>query len=145
MINEIETILKTVLTGLTGADEKAIFRTVELWDNQITPGGKNSFERFAPFVFIKYLPADYDRAGDGDLVRNLDFAITIGTHGQDARSECLDLLERVIQAIDKKHPNTLDAEAAAISCDELVATDEAEIVDAPKQYAMSVIFTAKKV
>jgi hypothetical protein len=145
MINEIENTIKAALTALKNGDVDELFRTVEVWDNQLTGAGKNSFERFAPFAFIKYIGANYENLGDMDLSRQLEFGVTIGSSGPAARSDVLARIAAVTSAIHDAHPNELDDSAEPIACDRLYASEEIEIVHTPKQYAMSIVFTCKAV
>jgi hypothetical protein len=146
MINEIEYLIVAKIASLTESSVN-LFRTSQAWNHQITAAGLNSFERLSPFALVKFLPANVGRAGDYDLSRSLDFGVTIGVHGPDARSECLDLADAVIDAIDKKHPLELhvgeDPAPSGVTCDRLLLDEMVEIVDAQNQYAISLVFQVK--
>ncbi len=152
MIKEIEQLIAAKLAALTATGGAALFKTSQRWNSQVSAGagGKEAFERYSPFAFVKYVPESVDRAGDLDLLRTMSFAVTVGVHGDDARLVAIELLDAVIAAIDRKHPLELyvgaeGSEPTGITCDILLAADIAEILEAEKQYAISVIFEAKRV
>jgi len=67
-----------------------VFKTVDHWRHQIGIGnsGIASFERFAPFAFVKWRPESPQREGDYDLNQKLTIAVAIGqinTQDGDAR------------------------------------------------------------
>lgn len=152
MIKEIEQLIANKLASLEDAEKKKLFKTADRWQFQTgaKAGGKDAFERYSPFAFVKYLSTDTDRAGSLDLLRTLNFAVAIGVHGPDARSQVCDLVDAVLAAIDRKHPLELyvgdeDETPTAIACDILLAGDVDEVLENENNYAMQIIFGAKMV
>ena len=151
MIKDIEQIIADKIASLTGTGGVKLFKTAKRWAFQTAAGagGPHTFERYSPFAFVKYLSTDTDRAGGLDLVRTLNFAVSIGYHGADARGKVCDLLEEVIEAIDGKHPAELytgvPEAIPTISCDILLASGVDEVIESETDYAMQIVFEARMI
>lgn len=150
----IEDKIKDVLAALklNGQD---IFKTVDVWKHQIgvTESGMMRFDAVSPFAFVSHSPSSMvsqgpTREGSYDLNDHLRFSVLIGCsskeegvarRGDDRRIGCSYLRDAVIDALEDWHPG----EGFAI--DNFYYEGENETLDAPKQYAMELLFAAARI
>lgn len=128
-------------------DNKGVFKTVEHWRHQIGLGnsGIESFDRYAPFAFVKWQPTRPDREGGYDLNQKLTVAVAIGQTskskgnariGDDDEIGISLMHSLVINLFEGKHPGE------GFTCDEFYYNGEDESVDHPKKYAIEIYFEA---
>ena len=135
------------LTALTN-DGGAVFKTVDHWRHQIGVGGggTESFDRFAPFAFVEYIPADKTaREGGYDLnnVRRIGVAIgqksgspgdaRIGNANSLGTSEIADLVEALFEGA---HPGD------GFDCDNFYYVGEKLSIDTDRHHATELFFEA---
>jgi hypothetical protein len=142
--------LETWAVGVLSAiedDGAAVFRNVQPWRHQIGLGnsGVESFERFAPFAFVKAEFARADREGGYDLNMRIRLTVAIGQTGKSGGSARIgdgtrkgvsQLSDIVRSAIEASHPGD------GFSCDNFYFADWTESVDTPDKYAAELAFEA---
>ncbi len=144
-VARIEQWIVDTLAALTDDNNKAIFKTVEIWKHQVaaTKAGFEAFGRHAPFAFPSYDYTDGAREGDYDLRQAFVFSIMIGNTskadgiartGNANKIGTLKMRDLVIAALDHKHPG------AGFDCDDLHYLRDIEIVDMPKTHALQMQF-----
>ena len=121
---------------------------VDHWKHQIAAGeaGVESFDRFAPFAFVKWQPSSsVDREGGYDLNQKIRIAIAIGqasSHkglarfgsGQVIGTSLMHAL--IINLFDGKHPGT------GFICDDFFFAGDEESVDHPNRHGIEMYFEA---
>jgi len=146
MTARIEAWFVSQLTALE-YEGKIVFKTVDHWRGQIGIGnsGIESFERFAPFAFVKYQPVRPSREGDYDLNRKLRIAVAVGQSsreagiariGSDTKMGISIIQSLVVNLFESVHPGD------GFSCDDFYYTGDAESVDHPKRFAIELYFEA---
>jgi len=119
-----------------------LFKNVDKWKHQIAAndGGAESFDKFAPFAFVSYLPpAGSTREGDGDLNQQLRFAISLGFKSKaagDARQAISKARELVIDFFDDWHPGD------DFECDPFYFDGDEANVDSETRSGMMIFFKA---
>lgn len=140
----IEQAIVTRLSALEFNGQK-VFKTVERWSHQVGPekGGLENFTKLKTFALVQWVPAKPARHGDYSLGRPMQFIVCIGKEskhdgvarmGSSAEPGVDKIADLVIAAFDRTHPG------AGILSDDLHLVGEMEIVDAPRQYAMQLVF-----
>jgi hypothetical protein len=124
-----------------------VFKTADHWDGQIgqEDSGKESFERYTPFAFVKGFHNDPDFEGDRDLKQSFRFAVCVGQSaktsklsriGDDKNLGVSMLHDLVIDAINGKHPGS------GIQTECLFFDGASEVVDGKNKYAEELQFKA---
>jgi len=139
--------LKNIKNG--GVD---VFKTADVWKYQITvnqAGGVEGFPQHTPFAFAAFRPpTDFSREGDGDLSQKLRFGIFLGQTSKeagvarigDANHIGISLMcDLVIDLFDLWHPGE------GFDCDNFRFDGEAEEVDTPYAYGLTVFFIANRI
>lgn len=121
---------------------------VDHWKHQIASGqsGIESFERFAPFAFVKWQPFDHvNREGGYDLNQKIRIAIAIGQASKDmgvarfgsSRVIGTSLMHSlIIGLLEGKHPGV------GFTCDDFYYAGDVESVDHPKRHGLEMYFEA---
>jgi len=123
-----------------------IFKTVDVWRHQISPGsgGMEAFTRYAPFAFVSWQSTATAREGGNDLRQVLGFAVLIGAESKSAglarfgstrKKGTSKIRDLVIAAFDKKRPDD-----EAVTCDEFYYTGDVEVLDQPNRHAIQINF-----
>jgi len=144
---KLEAWFVSQLTALTH-DGAAVFKTVDHWRHQIGVGGSGteSFDRFAPFAFVEYIPAgSTQREGGYDLNNIRRIGVAIGQKSNDAgdarigntnklgTSEIADLVEALFEGA---HPGE------GFDCDNFYYVGEKLSIDTDKHHAIELFFEA---
>lgn len=146
MTARIEAWFVSKLTALQYEGE-TVFKTVDHWRGQIGIGnsGIESFDRFAPFAYVKYQPVRPGREGDYDLNRKLRIAIALGQSskaagiariGSDTELGISIIQSLVTNLFEGVHPGE------GFTCDDFYYTGDAESVDYPKRCGIELYFEA---
>jgi len=149
MAARIEAWFVAQLKTLTFND-KPLFKNdeeVDHWRHQIasSEAGIESFDRYAPFAFVKWQPVQPDREGGYDLNQKLRVAIAVGQTARAAGDARLGsdnapgtsvMHSLIINLFDGKHPG------AGFTCDDFYYAGDAESVDHPKRHGIELYFEA---
>ena len=151
MIARLEYWAAARLAGLTDG-EGLLFKTAAPWRYQVdlAGSGAESFDRYAPFAFVKVNAIEPTREGDYDLNLRLELTVCIG---QTARADgdarlgnatlpgCSALADRVRAAFEGVHPNDdIDEGEDAFGCDNFYFAGLFDRVEEPKRHAMQLQF-----
>ena len=159
MMGRIEDWFISQLTALT-YDGNPVFGkkinqqsvvNVDHWKHQIASAesGIESFDRFAPFAFVKWQPYNnVDREGDYDLNQKIRIAIAIGQvhkeigvarFGSDTVIGTSLMHSLIINLFDNSHPGS------GFTCDNFYYAGDEESVDHPTRHGIEMYFEAKYV
>jgi hypothetical protein len=146
MTARIEAWFVSQLTALKYEGE-TVFKTVDHWRGQIGIGksGIESFERFAPWAYVKYQPVRPEREGDYDLNRKLRIAVALGQSSREAGIARIGSGTKLgISIIQTLVTNLFEGvhPGEGFTCDEFNYTGDAEIVDQPKRCGIELYFEA---
>ena len=131
-------------------NNKLLFKkdeSVDHWRHQIASGqsGIESFERHAPFAFVKWQPIAPDREGGYDLNQKLRVAVGIGQTSKaagDARIGNANapgtsvMHSLIITLFDGAHPGE------GFTCDDFYYAGDEESVSHPKRHGLELYFEA---
>lgn len=147
----IEQAIADKLNTITNNGKK-VFKTADIWKYQITvnnAGGVEGFGQYAPFAFAAFKPpTDFSREGDGDLNQKLRFGVFIGQTskepgiariGDDNHIGISLMRDLVLAAFDNQHPGD------GFDCNDFKYDGEAEEVDEPHNYGLSVFFITDRI
>jgi len=156
MMGRIEAWFVSQLAALTYEGRLVFEKTVnqqkqvnvDHWRHQIASGesGMESFERYAPFAFVKWQPFNtVNREGDYDLNQKIRIAIAIGQvnkekgvarFGSSTAIGTSLIHSLVINLFDGKHPGT------GFTCDDFYYAGDEEPIDHPNRHGVEMYFEA---
>jgi len=159
--SQIEEALISVLAAQTKGDPpENVFKTVDYWRYQVDQAGSGaeSFQRFAPFAFVKYQPPHPNRlpffendpprpgrVGDFDMLITFRFVVFLGVYsrvpgdnriGNSTSFGISKIRDIVISALDNFH-------LVGVACDDLYYTGEKVLIENPTCYGLEMYFDTR--